>query len=98
MIWSAACVTRLDRLLILQMRTVRIIGKVEYRAHAEPLFKKFGLLNLSDIGQQQTSLLIYKFMKNSLPESFADYFYLNSETHSHFTRQSAALHNPYYFC
>ena len=74
LILSNALESRLYKVVVLQMEAIRIIGKADYLAHTDPLFIKFGLLKIDDIGQQQISIFVYEFIKKLLPANFANYF------------------------
>ena len=95
LIWSNAYESRLIKIKVMQRKAIRIIVKAEYLAHADPLFKKLRLLKISDIGQQQISIFIYKFLKNDLPANFQNYFCSTADIHPHYTRQSSGLHILY---
>lgn len=95
LIWSNACATRMEKLLVLQKKIIRMISKAEYLAHTDPIFKQLSLLKIADIGQQQISIFVYKFLKNELPVTFNEYFCSISEVHNYFTRQSTGLHVKY---
>ena len=49
--------SRFNKLVILQKKVIRIIGKAEYLAHTDPVLKQFGLPKIDDIGQQQVTYL-----------------------------------------
>ena len=92
LIWYTASAKRLKKLFILQKEAVRIISKADFLAHNNPIFNKFGLLKITDIGNLKISILIFKFLKHDLPESFNEYFSLNSDSRRYFKRQSSGLH------
>jgi hypothetical protein len=91
MIWTNASDTRQKKLNALQKKAIRIIDGAEYCAHTNPIFKKLGLLRITDIGQYQILLFVYQFMKHALPENFWNYFTETKFIHQHFTRQSTGL-------
>ena len=91
LIWHTASAKRLEKLLILQKKAVRIISKAEFLAQTDPLFNKFGLLKINDIGNLKISIFVYTFLKHDLSKSFNEYFSLNSDSHHYFTRQSSGL-------
>ena len=95
LIWSNAFESRLNKLVVLQKKAIRIIGKAEYLAHADLLFKQFWLLQINDIGQQQISVFVYKFIRKELPPNFANFFFPTADIHSHFTRHSSGFHISY---
>ena len=91
LIWSNAFESRLDKLVVFQIKAIRTIGKAENLAHTNPLFKQFRLLKIGDSGQQQIS--VFAFIKKELPANFANYSCTTANIHSYFTRQSSGFHN-----
>ena len=43
-------------------------------AHTDPIFKKFKLLKINDIGTQQMILILHRKICNNLPEEFGQLF------------------------
>ena len=79
LIWHTASAKRIEKLLILPKKAVRIISKAEFLAHTDPiiskaeflahtdsLFNKFGLIKITDIGNLQISIFVYKFFVTRL--------------------------------
>ena len=87
-----ASTKRLDKLFIVPKKADRIISKADFLAHTDPKLNKFDLLKITDIGNLQISIFIFKFLKHDLPENFDEYFSLNSDSHRYFTRQSSGLY------
>jgi len=85
-------INKLKKITILQNKSVRIICKMNYRAHAAPGFKELELLTIADISKLQLSEFMYKYSRNLLPETFRDYFTLNTEIHHYKTRQTNNYH------
>ena len=82
----------LDRIHKIQKRYCSLIAFSDFRAHSAPLFKKLKVLNIYNLFRFQASLYMYKHINGLLPRTFFN-FQLNSNIHSHFTRQSKNLHN-----
>ena len=74
------------RLEKLQKQAMRIIFRMPYRAHCDPLFKSSRILKVKDIYNLNISLIGYDYLHNLLPDSFRD-FYPTSAA-SMITRQS----------
>ena len=72
LIWSNAFESKLNKLVIVQKKAIRIIGKAEYLDHTDSLFKQFGLLKIDDIDQQHISVFVYTFIRKELPANFAN--------------------------
>ena len=95
LIWSNACESRINKIIGLQKKSIRIISKTTYLAHTNPLFKKLGLLKMCDIPCHQILILMYKFSRSLLPENFVNYFCENCKIHSHLTRNSTGYNIPF---
>ena len=95
MIWSLGSSTQLYKLIILQKRFVRITSNTNYLSHTYPLFHRLNLLKLTDIGQMQTLIFMYKYHHGVLPTTFVNYFCKVADVHSYLTRQSSSLHISY---
>lgn len=83
---------KLNKILTIQKKAVRIITNSNFTAHASPLFKKLNLLNIRDLSKLQLAVFMYKFYANQLPPSFNSYFTSNSSIHSYNTRQASNYH------
>ena len=58
--WANAYSTCLNKLIILQKTTIRIIPQSHYLAHTDPLFSKLKLLKLDDLYKHQLCIYMYK--------------------------------------
>ena len=76
MIYSNTYSTHIVRLQNLQKRVVRIIDGQARLAHTAPIFKKYNILRLTDIGKQQALLLIYRKVNETLPTAIDRLFTL----------------------
>ena len=70
LIWASAYVTSLQRIYLLQRRTVRLISKADYRAPSKPLFMKMKILKIFSIYSLQVSFFMYLYHHNPLPLTF----------------------------
>ena len=70
-----------NRLLLLQKRIVRILAKVLFDAHTNPIFKEFQLLKFEDIYIFQLGIFMYKYSRDLLPKKFDDMFPRINEIH-----------------
>lgn len=87
--------SKINHIVKLQKKAVRIIANTKYNAHTEPLFKNLNLLKIHDICSLQEFKFCYKFENNLLPEYFQyGLFTRNSEFHGHNTRNANAFHIP----
>ena len=91
-IWGNTHSTYLGPLHILQKRAIRIILGVRPRAHTLDLFKTLNILPLPKLHTYNVYLVLYKVLNNLSPSVIINMFSLNSDIHSHFTRQSTQIH------
>ena len=62
--------SHINRITIIQKRTIRIINNTKYRTHTDPLFKSYNILKVSDAYTLQISQFMYDFHNKLLPSSF----------------------------
>ena len=87
-VWGCIGMTTLNLLILLQKKCVRIIAKTDSKAHTAPLFKKFGLLNISELCFFQTALFMFKYTRGHLPQRFNSYFVRTNSSHHYSTRSA----------
>ena len=86
LIWGAADKTCLQNLIVLQKKAIRIVSKVNYLDHTDPLFKALEILNLENTYKLHCLVFIYKLVKmNAYPE-IKKRVLRNSAYHNHLTR------------
>ena len=95
-VWGNCSLTKINSLLLLQKKSLRIITKSSYLSHSEPMFYRLKTLKIQDIHTLQTGIFMYKYTHKQLPSLFNDFFNLNSNIHSYPTRHSTDYHleNP----
>ena len=94
-IWANNKSSRLQPILLLQKRAMRIITNSSYQTHALPLFSILKQLTIFDLNKLLIATLMYRHHTNCLPIVFRGYFVANSTVHSHFTRNCSKLHISY---
>ena len=65
--------TNMNKISLIQKKAIRIITRSNYRAHSEPLYKEFGLLNVNDLFHLKLLKFYYKLSYNLLPSYFDSY-------------------------
>ena len=95
-VWGNCATTKINSLLLLQKRALRIITNSNYLAHSNPLFHRLKTLKVQDIHSLQTSIFMFKFSHDLLPALFHNTFQRNANIHSYPTRRSNDYHleNP----
>ena len=89
-LWGAASHVHLSKLIIMKIKSVRIITGAHYRAHTTPIFKHLHFLKLVDLYQLQVNKYVLSFLKVLLPSSLKHIFTLSQNQHGHNTRHSTA--------
>ena len=93
-IWASADKTNLNSLVILQKKAIRIICKVKYFDHTEPLFKSLEILHLSNIYKLNCLLFIYKLFNTNMYIEIKRRVFRNSDFHNHITRNRSQYRLP----
>ena len=70
-VWGANYFGRLERLLKLQKRMVRIITSLKKRDRTSQVFKNLNVLKVTEIYVLQTSFFMYKLYNRLSPENFS---------------------------
>ena len=91
-IWASNYKTRLERLIKLQKRAVRLVTKSGYLEHTGPLFKKTKILTVNNVNALQVSIFMFKYYSHFLPAAFDGWFNVNSDFHEHNTRSKNDCH------
>jgi hypothetical protein len=86
-IWGNNFHTRLEPLIKLQKRAMRIVEHCGYREHTKPIFHNYRTLRLDDLVKLTTMSLMYKVHNGDLPIHILQYFKIVNTTHCHRTRQ-----------
>ena len=60
----------------------------DFRAHTEPLFKKFGILKFNDMIHLQNCLFVHDFFKGNLPSTFINTFIKLGSRYNYLTRNN----------
>ena len=89
MIWASNYPSRLNRIIILQKRIIRIIRRLPYNSHTDQAFAYLGILKLHQIKLMQTAEFMYRYTKRELPNAFDNYFDLVMDIHSYHIRNPA---------
>ncbi|MFZ2538897.1 MAG: reverse transcriptase family protein, partial [Oscillospiraceae bacterium] len=95
LIWANNKPSRLKHLEVLQKRVIRIINGSHYCEHALPLFGKVHQLTLADLNKLSIASFMYQYHAHQMPPQFEGFFCLNSDVHTHLTRQHSKLHMNY---
>ena len=73
-IWALENTTQVQRIGKMQDRAMRIINFKDFHATPEPIYFQYQTLKLCDMVRLNNCLLVYDFLRNTLPECFENYF------------------------
>ena len=93
-VWGNAGQTRLESVLKLQKKVIRIIASAGYYAKSDPLFHKLDILKITDIYKLSVASFLFKFVKGKLPSIFNDIFIRSSDIATRVTRNKNKLALP----
>ena len=79
--WGNCGLTKINSLLLLQKRALRVITNSRYLAPTDPLFFQLKTLKISDIHRLQTAIFMHKYTFNQLPLVFDNFCTPNSNIH-----------------
>ena len=80
--WCLTYPSKLNRILYLQKRIVRIICGAEYLAHTAPLFRTLNILDIFNINAFFVACFMYSYHNNLLPHTFNTTFVTNRQVHT----------------
>ena len=96
LIWGNTYKKRLQKLMNIQKKIIRLMTFKSYTEHSEPLFNKLNILNIKKINDFLTSLFMFRYhYLNNLPKYFTNYYVTNNKVHDHNTRNASKLHKSY---
>ena len=92
--WGNTHQVLLNRLLLLQKKSLRIISNSPIRTSTDPLFYDNKILKINDLYHLQLGQFMYNYNNNLLPHTFDSMFPKNQSFHKYPTRQSDEFHLP----
>ena len=87
--WGLTYNSNLKRIVTFQKKAIRIVAKVPFDSHTDPILRDLEVLKLSDIVLFHLSKFMFFFSKGLLPNSFNDMFTLANHIHPYNTRNSS---------
>ena len=94
LLWGNSYKKFINKLEILQKKTIRCMSKAKYNEHSSPLFKRNKIIKFKDIHSSQLCQIMYDFVNYNLPPPLMDIYTRNSEIHHHDTRHNIDIHLP----
>ena len=77
-VWGSTHKTKLNNVIMLQKKIMRITSKASYDVHTNILFKEQHNLKFNDIYLSQAAKFMFLFKKGLLPNTFRDMFALTN--------------------
>ena len=93
LIWGNTYKTRVQKLLNIQKKIIKLMTFKSYLEHTEPMFTELGIFNIFQINDNLTAIFMFRYHHlQNLPEIFENYFFTNDQIHQHNTRNKSKLH------
>ena len=83
---------RLKKIQTMQNKILKILYKLDWYTPTNTIYNNLTLLKVKDMHRFQVMQFVFKQRQNLLPDTFKDYFILNSDIHQYRTRQSGKIH------
>ena len=94
--WGNTYKSRIQKIMNIQKKIVRLMTFKSYLEHSEPIFKDLNILDIFKINDYLTALFMFRYYHlNNLPDFFKNYFVTNNQIHEHNTRNASKLHKCY---
>ena len=91
-VWGNCNQSKMNSLIKLQKKSVRICTGSQYLDHTAPLFKKLNILVFDDLYLYHIALLGFFYFQNLLPLQISQMFCINCSIHHYNTRTSNFFH------
>ena len=72
--WPLLCEKQRNCLYVMQKRLVRSLGKVTFRTHCMPIFRRFRILTISDQYYLENCKLMFKLVHNDCPKPISNMY------------------------
>ena len=94
-VWGNCNKSKLNSILLLQKKAIRMCTHSDYLAHTDPIFYQLRIIKVHDIHTYQTAIFMFKYTQNLLP-LFQNIYTPNYNIHSYPTRHRNDFHlnNP----
>jgi len=99
-VWTANYDTRMQCLVLLQKKAIRVIARDKYLhvAHTQPRFREFNIMKFESINIYLTGIFVYKDQNNHLPKMFLNYIVKITDKHDHYTRYVTSMGLSVKYC
>ena len=97
-IWGNTYTSRIENLIMMQKKAIRVVNKSLFRDDTNPLFVKYKCLKFQDLINLKTLLIVHRAKNNNLPAQILKLFKSIDNTHSYFTRSSSKCNFDVKYC
>ena len=87
-LWGCAANKFLKKIDTLQKKCIRNVDLQKYNAHSEPIFKRLGILKISDKIAYNQAIFMHQYRNKKLPTSFENMFLDITDTNDLQTRNN----------
>ena len=85
-VWGNNFPTKLEELVLVQKKLVRIITDSHFRAHSEQLLYAYRLVTVTDINEYVVGMFMYQRVNENIPQIFKNFYQYRRYRHEHNTR------------
>ena len=94
-VWGSTFPFYLKNLNSIQNKAAKVIGVRNHLDRVTPYYSKLNIWKFPDLYKLETAKFVYRFMHNTLPQSFSDFFVKVSEISGSTARSSGNRHSLY---
>ena len=73
-VWGTACITHLNKIIIIQKKAIRIICNINRRTPTDPLFRDLRIIPFLDVKIYSIARFMFRYVNSSLPKPSVGYF------------------------
>ena len=96
LIWGNTNETRIQKILNVQKKIVRLMMFKSYSEHTKLIFQKLSFLDIFKLNDYLTALFMFRYHdQNNLPDNLVNCFATSNQIHQHSTRNSSKRHKFY---
>ena len=95
-VWGSTYNSNIKKIVTLQKKAIRIVAKVSFDSHTDPIFRELEVLKFNDIVLFHLGKFMFFFCKGLLPNAFNDMFTPTNQIHSYDTRNSSKFYIPFF--
>ena len=87
-IWASTYTARIQPIVIMQKRIIRLVCKLQRTESTKPYFKSLNCLKFTDLLKLKIAIFMFKVFHKQLPNKLMAFFHIGSVVDQHQTRQN----------